>query len=157
MRSNGNVGAYDERELVDAGLPCTFRACLKCSPLRMKYSMRCRTSSQGGPNLRFRKMSFTSGGAMEDGGKNSYSFSRCIHARHTLITTWHECPVPTTTQITTALRAQFICRMSLLMFDSRLPKSPPCTKCLNFRVLHPPLGFDNLKGQRKLDAYHITR
>lgn len=43
--------------------------------------------------------------------------------------------------------------MSLLMFSSRLPKSPPWTKCLNFRVLQPPVGLESLKGQRKLDAW----
>ena len=38
------------------------------------------------------------------------------------------------------------------MFVSRLPKSPPWTKCLNLRVLQPPVGLESLKGQRKFDA-----
>ena len=43
--------------------------------------------------------------------------------------------------------------MSLLMLVSRLPKSPPWTKCLNFLVLQPPVGLESLKGQRKLEAF----
>ena len=38
------------------------------------------------------------------------------------------------------------------MFDSRLPWSPPSTKWRNLRLRHPPVGLDNLNGQRKLDA-----
>jgi hypothetical protein len=43
--------------------------------------------------------------------------------------------------------------MSLLILLSRSPKSPPWIKCLNLRVLQPPVGLESLKGHRKFDAY----
>lgn len=36
---------------------------------------------------------------------------------------------------------------------SRSPRSPPSTKCLNLRVLKPPVGEESLNGQRKLEAW----
>lgn len=72
-----------------------------------------------------------------------------FHAKHTL-RLLHLATTPPSDH--NKKHTQFIWRTSLLMLASRSPKSPPCTKCLNLRVLQPPLGFDNLNGQRKLDA-----
>lgn len=41
---------------------------------------------------------------------------------------------------------------SLLMSVSRLPKSPPWMRCLNLRIVEPPMGLEGLNGQRKFAA-----
>ena len=73
------------------------------------------------------------------------------HASHTPSYTLVRDP-PTATRAPQEHQTQFIWRMSLLMLVSRLPKSPPWTKCLNFRVLQPPVGLESLNGQRKFEA-----